>query len=88
MYQTLSDPVIILAENRDGKESRLYIKTFLDADNTTHVMAVAAIIGNEAVVISAGKRRKGQIENKIKMAGSPLYLKGGEDGGPTHGTGE
>ncbi|GHV94872.1 hypothetical protein AGMMS50293_11920 [Spirochaetia bacterium] len=88
MHQTLSDPVVIIAEEKDGKRARLYIKTFLDEGDskTDHLMAVVAIIDDEAVVISTGKRRKGQIENKIKMAGSPLYLKGEEDGSPTRGT--
>jgi hypothetical protein len=52
-----------------------------------YVIAVVVGIDKDNVVISTGKRRKEQLESKIKMAGSPLYLKGEEDGSLTHGTG-
>jgi hypothetical protein len=89
MYQTLSDPVVILSEEKEGQSSLLYIKSFKVAgsDKIDRVMTVVVRIGKDMVAISTGKRKKKQIENKIKMAGSPLYLKGEGDGGPTIGTG-
>ena len=78
VYQTLTDPIVILPEMRDGKDSRLYIKTFKESSNDKreNVMAVVVEIEGKAVAISLGMRRNEQIETKIKKASIPLYLKG------------
>jgi hypothetical protein len=77
VYQTLTDPIVILSEMRNEKNSRLYIKTFKKSpnDKRENIMSVVVDIDGEAVVISSGKRRHEQIEIKIKKAGIPLYLK-------------
>jgi hypothetical protein len=78
MYQTLTDPVVILPETRNGKDSRLYIKTFkaFPNDERKNVMVVVVDIEGKAIAVSSGKRRNEQIEAKIKQASIPLYLKG------------
>ena len=78
MYQTLTDPIVILPEMRDGKECHLYIKTFKKSptDKRINILSVVVDIGGMPVVVTSGKRRNEQIEAKIKMASIPLYLKG------------
>ena len=78
MYQTLTDPAVILPEMRDGKKCRLYIKTFkkFPTDERVNIMSVVVDIAGTAVVVTTGKRRNKQIKEKIKMASIPLYLKG------------
>ena len=78
VYQTLTDPIVILPEVRNGKDSRLYIKSFKEKPdaNRKNVMSIVVDIEGEAIVISSGKRRNGQIAAKIKKASIPLYLKG------------
>ena len=78
MYQTLTDPIVVLSEMRGGKNSRLYIKTFKKSPNAKreNLMSVVVVIEGKSVAISSGKRRNEQIEAKIKEAGIPLYLKG------------
>jgi hypothetical protein len=84
MRQTLTDPVAVFEETRDGRKAHLYIKSFKDTNNKSDfVMSVVVGIGEENVAISTGPRKRPQI---IKiMAGSPLIYRGG--GSPTDGTG-
>ena len=83
MKQTLEDPIVVLEEVRDGAISHVYIKSFSNKAETelTNVISIAVNIEGTPTVISTGKRRPVQIEKKLKMAGSPLYIRGG--GGPT-----
>jgi hypothetical protein len=78
MYQTLTDPIVILLEIQNERNSRLYIKSFKkhSNDKRVNIMSVVVDIEGKAVVISSGKRRNVQIETKIKKTGIPLYLKG------------
>ena len=87
MKQTLEDPIVILNENRGGKPARVYIKSFLNnkLDEHTNVLTIVVDIEGEPVAVSTGERRMRQINEKIKTASIPLYIKGG--GSPTHGTG-
>ena len=78
LYQTLADPIVVLPEMRDGKASRLYIKSFKDTpnDERENIMTVVVDIEGKAIAISSGPRRNRQVEEKIKKASIPLYLKG------------
>jgi hypothetical protein len=83
MRQTLKDPVIIIEETVNGEKSHLYIKSFKSAGNKhDFVMSVVVSIGNENIAISTGPRKEKQIIKK--MAGNPLYIRGGDS--PTAGT--
>jgi hypothetical protein len=89
MHQTLRDPIVILEETREGEKERVYIKSFKNDSNdlSNHVIAVVVDIEKQAILISAGKRRQKQINDKIKMADRPLYIKG-EATSPSIGTDE
>ena len=86
--QTLKDPVVILGDKQDGKDAKLYIKSFKSSDSkaTDYVQSVVVEIEGQNVSISTGQRRVEQIALKIKMASILHYLKGKEGGGPTHET--
>jgi hypothetical protein len=78
MYQTLTDPVLILLENRDGKEAQLYIKSFKNSDGNKkeYVMTIVVNADKQPIAISTGPRKAKQVAHKIKMAGIPLYIRG------------
>jgi hypothetical protein len=83
MHQTLTDPVIILEEIREGEKSHLYIKSFKSTENDTDfVMSVVVNIDGENITVSTGPRKKKQILKKLTAR--PLYIRG--SGGPTAGT--
>jgi hypothetical protein len=86
MFQTLSEPVVIFSENRQGKEAKIYLKSFREPDESkiTGILSVVVDIEGQAVAISTGKRRSKQIKEKIKLARSILYEKRAPS--PTIGT--
>jgi len=77
MFWTLKDPIVIISELRDSKESRIYIKTFRESGTTknTIVISVVVDIDGQSIAISTGKRKIKQIIQKIKLARSILYEK-------------
>jgi uncharacterized protein YfbU (UPF0304 family) len=89
MFQTLNDPIVILSEERAGKEAKIYLKSFKAPGDSkiTGVISVVVDIEGQVVSVSTGKRREKQIAEKIKLARSILYEKQGAPG-PTIGTGK
>ena len=79
MFWTLKDPIVILSEIRDSKESRIYIKSFrkLGSTKIIIIISVVADIDGQAIAISTGKRKIKQIIQKIKLARSIIYEKVG-----------
>jgi hypothetical protein len=86
IYQTLTDPIVILDEIQGEEKANLYIKSFKDEGKQTYIMAVAVNINKGKIIISAGPRKLKQIKHKMETVGSPPYIKGG-GGDQTHGTG-
>ncbi|MDR1231323.1 MAG: hypothetical protein LBK61_07975 [Spirochaetaceae bacterium] len=93
MRETLANPVVVVQETREGKDAKLYIKSFTTDKESekTVVMSVVVKSGNEDTVISTGPRKKKQINRKLEDASSFLYLLGGTpyekgNGTPTIGT--
>jgi hypothetical protein len=79
--QTLSDPVVVIAEARDGKKAEVFIKSFRDEGSMDidTVMSVVVITEGQRVSISAYQRKQREVISKIKKADGIIYLK--DDGG-------
>jgi hypothetical protein len=77
MFQTLSDPIVVLAEERPEGKAKIYIKSFKEPGEgkIMGVISVVVDIDGQAVAISTGKRKEKQIDEKIKLARSILYEK-------------
>jgi tRNA(Ile)-lysidine synthase TilS/MesJ len=87
MYQTLSDPIIIIAEHEDDRFANVFIKSFKkegERDFDT-IMSVVVTIGEEKIAISTYKRKKREVLNKIKKADGIIYIKD-DSGSQTNGT--
>ncbi|GHV93238.1 hypothetical protein AGMMS50268_37410 [Spirochaetia bacterium] len=85
MRQTLSDPIVIIKEQEDGREAHVYIKSFKKEGKPglDTVMTVVVDIDNKKIAISTYKRRKREVGKKIKMAVVIVYVKD-EGGDPTN----
>jgi hypothetical protein len=81
MRQTLSDPIAIIKEQEDGRDAYVYIKSFKKVGELglDTVMTVVVDIDNKKIAISTYKRRKREVEKKIKMAAVIVYVK--DEGG-------
>jgi hypothetical protein len=81
MYQTLSDPIIIIAEHEGDRFANVFIKSFKKENerDIDTIMAVVVTIGEEKIAISTYKRKKREVINKIKKADGIIYIK--DDGG-------
>jgi hypothetical protein len=78
MRQTLTDPITIIQEEKDGRKAYVFIKSFKDTEDsqkTGFVMSVVVAIENTKVVISTYKRKKREVLSKIKKAGVIAYEK-------------
>jgi hypothetical protein len=76
MRETLANPIVILPENSDGREAKLFIKSFTsDIENKkTFIMSVVVKSEGEDTAISTGPRKKKQIYRKLENASGFLYL--------------
>ena len=75
MWQTLSDPIVIIQEEKEGRKAYIFIKSFIKDEKTSIIVSVVVTIENEKVAISTYKRKKREIFSKIKMAGVVTYEK-------------
>ncbi|MDR0321640.1 MAG: hypothetical protein LBI28_09070 [Treponema sp.] len=78
MRQTLADPIVIVQEEKDGKEAYVFIKSFKntnDFQKPDFVMSVVVTIQDTKVAISTYKRKRREILSKIKKAGVIVYEK-------------
>ena len=84
MRQTLSDPIVIIQEEKDGRKAYLFIKSFKKDEKTSLIVSVVVTIEDNKIVISTYKRKKREMLKKIKMAGVMTYEKG-HGASPTNG---
>ncbi|MCL2180934.1 MAG: PBECR2 nuclease fold domain-containing protein [Treponema sp.] len=79
MYQTLSDPIVIIQEEENGRSAYIFIKSFKIDGKTDIIVSVVVTIEDQKVAISTYKRKKREVISKIKKAGVMTYEK-------SHGT--
>ena len=76
MYQTLSDPIAIIQEEKENRRAYIFIKSFNADDKTGFIVSVVVKIDDKMVAISTYKRKKREVVSKIKKAGVMAYEKG------------
>jgi hypothetical protein len=79
MRQTLADPIVIIPEEKQGRISYLFIKSFKnmeDSQKPDFIMSVVVTIKDAKIAISTYKRKRREILSKIKRAGVITYEKG------------
>ncbi len=85
MYQTLKEPCVVLEDvDKQGREAKLYIKSFIGEDKKKYTFAVVVDIEGKPVSVSFGSRKEKQVLNKIKTATRFYYVAADS---PTIGTG-
>lgn len=86
MYQTLKEPCAVIEDvDKQGREAKLYIKSFIGENKNKFTLAVVVDIDGKPVSVSFGERKEKQIEQKIKMAARFYYVAADS---PTIGTGQ
>ena len=75
MRQTLSDPIVIVQEEKEGRKAYLFIKSFIDDEKTSIIVSVVVTIEDQKIAISTYKRKKKEMLKKIKMAGVMIFEK-------------
>ena len=78
MRQTLTDPIVIIQEVKDGRKAYVFIKSFKNTEDSLKIgfiMSVVVTIEDAKVVISTYKRKKREVLSKIKKAGVIAYEK-------------
>jgi len=73
MYQTLTDPIIIINEDRKGEKAKLFAKSFLK--NKKPIVSVVIYEKGINTAISTHDRKLNNILNKIKNPADLLYEK-------------
>jgi len=73
MCQTLSDPIAVINEDRKGKKSKLFSKSFLG--NKKPIMSVIIDDKGKNTAVSTHERELNNIINKIKKPADLLYEK-------------
>ena len=79
MRQTLTDPITIIQEEKDGRKAYVFIKSFKNTEDSLKIgfiMSVVVTIEDTKVVISTYKRKRREVLSKIKKAGVIAYEKG------------
>jgi hypothetical protein len=76
MRQTLSDPIVIIQEEKERRRAYIFIKSFIMGEKPGIIVSVVVTIENDMVAISTYKRKKREILSKIKMADVMTYEKG------------
>ncbi|MCL2008066.1 MAG: PBECR2 nuclease fold domain-containing protein [Treponema sp.] len=84
MWQTLSDPIIIIQEEKEGRGAYLFIKSFKKDEKTSIIVSVVVTIEKSKIAISTYKRKKQEMLKKIKTAGVMTYEKS-HGASPTNG---
>ena len=84
MHQTLTDPIVVIRETRDTKTALVYIKSFTGNGGINPVISVVVTQDGENIAITTYRRKLREVRNKIKMAGSIVYVKN-DGGGLTNG---
>ena len=72
-FQTLATPDLVIDEEREGKHSHNYIKSFVFDEKTKTIQDVVVNINGENVSITAHPRDINNIVNKIKMPDQLVY---------------
>ena len=72
-FQTLATPDLVIDEEREGKHSHNYIKSFVFDEKTKTIQDVVVNINGENVSITANPRDINNIVNKIKMPDQLVY---------------
>ena len=86
MYQTLKEPCAVIEDvDKQNREAKLYIKSFIGKDKNKYTLAVVVNIDGKLVSVSFGERKTKQIEQKIKTATRFYYVAADS---PTIGTGK
>jgi hypothetical protein len=78
VYQTLSDPIAILNENREDGTARLYVKTFLRGESKSRFKTILSVVVNVDeinVSISTYQRKTKEVLRKIKKPDDIIYEK-------------
>ena len=73
MHQTLTDPIAIINEDREGGKAKLFSKSFLK--NNKPIVSVVIYEKGKNTAISTHDRRLNNILNKIKNPADLLYEK-------------
>ena len=73
IHQTLTDPIAIIYENREGEKAILFSKSFLE--NKKPIMSVVKYIKGKNTAVSTHERELNNILNKIKKTADLLYEK-------------
>ena len=79
MRQTLTDPITIIQEEKNGRKAYVFIKSFKNTEDSLKIgfiMSVVVTIEDTKVVISTYKRKRREVLSKIKKAGVIAYEKG------------
>jgi len=86
MWQTLSDPVIIIREREKGRLADVFIKSFATEEDKRESLIVSVVVNiqNDKVAISTYKRKRREVIEKIKKADGIVYIKD-NSGSPTNG---
>lgn len=72
-FQTLATPDLVIDEEREGKHSHNYIKSFVFDEKTKTIQDVVVNINGENVSITAHPRDINNIVNKIKIPDQLVY---------------
>ena len=83
MHQTLTDPLLVIQEERHGEKSLVYVKSFSRKrnDKVDAVTSVVVDVRGVNVSISVHRRDINNIMNKIKNPGDIVYEKTNQTGG-------
>lgn len=73
MYQTLNDPVAIVNENRGGKRTKLFSKSF--SENKKPIISVVTYEKERNTAVSTHERKLNNILNKIKNPADLIFEK-------------
>ncbi|MDR0473982.1 MAG: hypothetical protein LBH43_09980 [Treponema sp.] len=86
MHQTLTDPVVVIREIQDDKSALVYIKSFVEGESGRIHPVISVVVTQEGqnIAITTYRRKLREVRNKIKMAGSIVYVKN-DGGGLTNG---
>jgi len=78
MWQTLTDPITIIQEEKNGRKAYVFIKSFKNTEvslKIDFIMSVVVSIEDTKIVISTYKRKRREVLSKIKKAGVIAYEK-------------
>ncbi|WP_024751662.1 PBECR2 nuclease fold domain-containing protein [Treponema phagedenis] len=71
---TLKNPVAIIREERDGRKSNLYVKSFIKDKKNKIVQSVVIDIDGQHISISTHEKDVSNVLNKIETVGQLIYI--------------